>query len=195
MAIFVLGITLGMFFLLIRRKRAIQKAVMPLPSPAYVERADPLPHSQPEIIYDRGESLPHNIHYPGAIIRREGQATQIRWEFYTEPRFGNLQFLVTVNELRLPGVYWGRGHCWSPCGNYFTFERFRGEQLGASSEPSSSLIVFSLERKAFLVVSGYATATYFNYPVLRHAPYGATSKEEIELVFTGNEDWQVIPEQ
>lgn len=138
----------------------------------------------PENIIEQGLGSPIYIGYCGANIVSPDARVQIKWDYQGEPRFGDSWNQVSVNGVILPDTMWGRGHCWSPCLQYFTFERYQNHE--------SELIVYSIQLQAIYKIAKGSTAKLFNFPVIKYHAYSDTETPLLEYLFSGEEEWVSI---
>lgn len=131
-----------------------------------------------------GTGVPLYIGYNGAIISSPDRSLIIEWTYQDEARFGDSWNEVSVNGARLNGTMWGRGHCWSSCRRYLTFEQYLGSH--------SRLIVYCVERAVYLEVAKFSAAISFIYPVLFYGEYSDGEKAISQYVFVGNETWRSL---
>lgn len=138
----------------------------------------------PENIIEQGSGLAIYIGFCGANIASPDTSVQIKWNYQAEPSFGDSWNHVSVNGVNLPGIMWGRGHCWSPCLQYFTFERY--------SNHVSELIVYSRQLQAMYIIAENSAAELFNFPVIKYRAYSDTETPLLEFIFSGEEEWESI---
>ena len=133
---------------------------------------------------ESGTGVPLYIGYNGATISSPDRSLIVEWTYQDEARFGDSWNEVSVNGKRLNGTLWGRGHCWSPCLGYLTFEQYMGAR--------SRLIVYCVERAGFFEVAEGSAAISFHYPVLIYGKYSDGGKSISQYVFLGNEAWRSL---
>ena len=133
---------------------------------------------------ESGTGVPLYIGYNGATISSPDRSLIVEWTYQDEARFGDSWNDVSVNGASLNGLYWGRGHCWSSCLRYLTFEQYMGSH--------SRLIVYCVERAVYFEVARFSAAISFNYPVLLYGEYSDGEKAINQYVFVGNETWRSL---
>jgi hypothetical protein len=133
----------------------------------------------------RADGLPLYIGYGGMVVRSPDQAHVTRWEYVTEPPHGDSANQVWLDGRRLPGLYWGRGHAWSPDSAYFTLEQ---HDYPAYCCP---LYVVRAADQRWYKVADHAGPVSLGYPRLRFRAYGNDTPIE-ELSFSGDEEWLPI---
>jgi hypothetical protein len=144
----------------------------------------PVPVVLKHEITESGTGVPLYIGYNGATISSPDRSLIVEWTYQDEARFGDSWNQVSVNGACLNGLWWGRGHCWSSCLRYLTFEQYMGSH--------SRLIVYCVERAVYFEVAQFSAAISFNYPVLLYGEYSNGEKAINQYVFVGNETWRSL---
>lgn len=123
------------------------------------------------------------IGYCDMVVQSPDGLHATDWKYYSEPPHGDSLNVVSFNGLRLPGLYWGRGHAWSPSSDYFAVER-EGQSLGG-------LYVVRVVDSFWCKVADFSGAESFVFPELWYRQYGCNSPIE-KYVFSGEERWTPI---
>jgi hypothetical protein len=90
----------------------------------------------------------------------------VDWTYEYEPPHADAVFSVQLNGRKLPGRYWGRNFCWSPCGEYIALESYTNREC--------SLYVIDVQRELFVKVEDNASAHNLVYPNIAFTLYGDT---------------------
>lgn len=130
------------------------------------------------------DGKPLHIGYTDEEVTSPDGRWTSKWCYITEPPHGDGLFEVTIAGIKLPDLYWGRGHAWSPDSNYFTLERYTKNQ-------KNYLWVVRVTELTWHQVKEYYGTDQFVYPVMTIHRYGNSQPRE-EYRFTGAEKWEPL---
>lgn len=111
----------------------------------------------------------------------DGQ-THLEFTYAWEPPHGDSLHRVVFSTIELPGLAWGNGIAWSPCGRYVLFDYSRDRR-----ELSRDVAVLDLRAARFYLLPIYVSATRLKYPDI----FAKTEDgETVAYRFRGDETWQ-----
>jgi hypothetical protein len=135
-----------------------------------------------EEVVAKNDGSPLYLSYGDTDCFSPNRKYKTRWVYDGEPPHGDSWHLVWLDDKLLPGIYWGRGHAWSPDSMYFTLEKY--------VKDATALYVVRIADLHWFKVAVHSGAKSFLYPNIIYRKYGSTTEEE--YVFTGNEAWTAI---
>lgn len=135
-----------------------------------------------EDIIAPNDGSPIYIGYEDHVVVSPDGHHRTEWKFKREPPHGDGIFEVSFNRQRLEGVFWGRGHAWSPCSRYFTLE--------SCGSDDSYLLIFRAEDAKASTIGKHLGVRQFTFPSIWISEYGRS--EVSETVITKQYHWNQI---
>ena len=117
------------------------------------------------------------------VVSPDGRVVTV-WRYVMEPPHGDGLFEVRFQGIKLPHLFWGRGHAWSKDSDYFSLEQFNEESKCFLWVVRSSDQYWCCLGECWLVAR-------LDFPVAEIRPYGDGNVRK-QFLFDGSECWQPI---
>ncbi|RYX96816.1 MAG: hypothetical protein EOO28_05990 [Comamonadaceae bacterium] len=133
------------------------------------------------------DGLPLYIGHGELQVRSPDGRHHTRWVYDSEPPHGDSLNALWLDDVKLPGLYWGRGHAWSAndvLQSFCTAERFDAGR--------STLCVIRATDRHWLEIARQASIVTLRYPDIVFRGYGE-SQALHTITLTGRETWRPIP--